>query len=225
MLPVSAVVPILITSDKSGAGKDFTANYIRNYFEVILVQNRVKTEVTKLHIAEGMKEMAADLFGYLGVRSSYFYEAFRKSRNQVLKGVDSNVVDLWVALGNFARGIHEDVWIEALIREIEKEQAKLKPKEFPSHEEPFGRVFLVCIPDWRFDRERERLVHKYPTTITITVKSNVEVEEHTFDGGLTFKEFDWSLINDKTEQYKVDLLHLCQEIHTRVQALAPKVGI
>jgi len=226
MLDVSTVIPILITANKSGAGKDFTANYITNYFEIVPVQDRVKVEAVKVSIVAGMKEIAADLFGYLGVKRATFYEVFRKSRNQVLSGTDGKtVVDLWVALGSFARDLHEDVWINAFVKRLHVEGQKYDSKEFPKFEEPFSRVLLVCAPDWRFNHELQYVRQRYPNVLTIHITSEIDVKEQGLDDKVTVTDFDWQIHNDKTDQFKIQLMRMCQEIRERVQVLAPSVEV
>jgi len=221
MLQEAAVIPVLITANASGAGKDFTANFIHNYFGSIQVQNRVKVEASKMPIVLSMKDTVSDLFGYLGIRKAYFYEAFRKSRNQIVAGTEKTVVDFWVELGSFGRELHEDVWINAHVKRVKEITKGLAPKEFPSHEEPFSRIFMPCSPDWRFDRERKYLLKYYPRVFTIHVESNVDVKSQALDGELTFTDFDWKVNNDKTDAYKLDLLRVCREMYDEVQALAP----
>jgi hypothetical protein len=130
--------PILICSDKSGAGKDYCAN------KIVQVLAR-KGKLTRQHrIADALKTFCRRNFN--GVLDDDEYENHRELRKVSIEGLNvDNVVDLWIKVGECFRTIDNTYWIRECVSSIIKKTGSLDN----------------CIPvisDFRFDGEHQYFV-------------------------------------------------------------------
>lgn len=110
----------------SRVGKDSAATYLQHH-----LQARGKS-VKCVSFAWKLKEVAFDLFEYLGVKRPVYYENHPEAR-QVKLPSGKTVVDIWVEVGNKLREVDDMVWIVNAI-------------SHPDHD-------YVIIRDVRYDNE------------------------------------------------------------------------
>lgn len=105
---------VLVHGDKSGIGKDF----FTNHFVQALAQNGIS--VASFKIASELKKLCRRRFN--GVLEDYEYENDRSLRELPIKGINvKNVVDLWIKVGEFYRGLDETYWVRETASDIFKQ--------------------------------------------------------------------------------------------------------
>lgn len=105
---------ILGIGHASRVGKTTAANFIRDW-----VNHETHLLASVLPIASGIKVEAHRMFGRYGLGDEAHYEACpAEERTKVLPQLGKTPVELWVALGNFARSIDAQYWLKYLRRSL-----------------------------------------------------------------------------------------------------------
>lgn len=142
---------LLLSSNHSGGGKDFTAKYLREVIAPVWAHDSSKKfEVTTVSIANDLKLEVSRLFAPYGIMAPSWYDADRNRRKIAYPGLGT-VVDLWIKYGEAVRAICPNFWVDRVAKQLRTFSAMCK-----------GNV-LVVVPDVRFDNEVDTLRKAYPT--------------------------------------------------------------
>ena len=151
---------VLVSSNGYGAGKTAFANYLK---ERLIEQG---TYATVKSFASGVKKIA-ELFGWDGKKDS------RGRRLLQLIGTE------------IGRWYNENIWIEKLLEDVEKESNIGIP---PS---------VVIVDDWRFKNEYQYLVDRSFNVISVRILQNNEPRDtHISERDLDdFNNYDYIIHN------------------------------
>ena len=192
------VWPILIYAAKSRSGKDFAGSELQ----------RCSTSQMRYYrapIADSLKDFCWHYFKQYGVRlkSEYEYDPEIREDELDIEG-GGNVVDLWIKVGEFFRGLDKEFWISRWWTQVRSSTQGSQPE-----------IIYPVITDWRFDCELEYLQKLVAakqllgfTTVRINVAADKGVAKAS-DGKVTVKKFDLEVCNDFTPlfQKEVRLIH------------------
>ena len=218
------VLPVLITAPASRSGKDYTANYIYTYLKNVPLFGDAYVVSGQYKFATELKKISHTLFKYRGALPPSTYETHPMFRKTKLKGLDLNMVDVWIRLGEFLRDIDSTIWSSQVVEQIHSkvrdkseyvqatwENGLLASKKF---------VYVPVISDWRMAGEYEHLRKEFGNAVTLEVQASDGVALK-MDGQVPPEYVQSTLINCKTPDYQ-DVVRewITTKLQSAVQALA-----
>lgn len=133
---------LMLSSNHSGGGKDYTAAYLRDVIAPAWSMDPLKSFKVNVHpIAAEMKRSAFKAFSTYGVMPPAWYDADRSRRTAIIEGLGMDVVELWIKYGEAMRVICPGVWVDVVTRQLQSVQSL------------YTTPVLAVIPDVRFDNE------------------------------------------------------------------------
>lgn len=182
---------VLALSGKSGSGKSTCRRIVESYHKDYL-SKKFPCAYTHVSIAEPIKKVAADLFGWDGDKSVWF------------KGEDnvdlSRGRGLLIGIGMAMRAVFPNVWIDSAIRRIRgviwnrfKNADRLRAKA------PFE---LFVIDDMRFPNEALRLREEFGAKVLFVriVRGEWEEFKHYSESAMVdFSDWNYVVPNVKDE--------------------------
>ena len=181
---------VLVYGDRSGVGKD----YFTNNFVQALAQQGVSAAAFK--IASPLKKLCRRQFN--GVLEDHEYEADRSLRELPIEGVAvKNVVDLWIKVGEFYRGLTRYHWVKETASNILKQ----------------SKTFSV-ISDFRFNCEWEYFKELqqeqiFDNIIVVKILAPENIGENKGSDGLVTDSVDtYRLYNDHTPKFLTQIQEL-----------------
>ncbi len=177
---------VLVHGDKSGIGKDF----FTNHFVQALAQRNIST--CAFRIAFELKKLCRRQFN--GVLEDYEYDKDRSLRERPIEGINvKNVVDLWIKVGEFYRGLDELYWIKETASNIIKQ----------------GKTFSI-ISDFRFNCEWTYLnslkeLGVIDNIIVVKIVAPPGVGKQNQSDGLVSAPINYVVYNDFTDSFLRDI--------------------
>lgn len=218
------VLPVLITAPASRSGKDYTANYIHTYLRNVPQFGDAYVLSGQYKFATELKKVCHNLFRYRGALPPSTYEAHPMFRKTKLKGLDLNMVEVWIQLGEFLRSMDCTVWSNQVVEQIYS-KVRDKPEYLQATWEnglltSKKIMYVPVISDWRMVGEYEHLQREFGNAVTLEVRASDGVALK-MDGHIPPEYVQSTLSNCKTPNYQnVVREWITNTLQSAVQALA-----
>lgn len=96
-------------------GKDTAGAFLLNHLRL------EGKSATKKALAWKLKQQCYELFYWAGIREPEYYETHPKDREIPLKVIGKTPRQLWIDYGMAMRDIYEDIWVDLVIKECNKD--------------------------------------------------------------------------------------------------------
>jgi len=150
------VLPILIYSDESRAGKDSVRKHITNSFAFHAEHGRAHITCKGYKFSTCIKDICNKLYGWAGVHRGTAYERVPSLRDAKLPSIGyESVVDLWVDVGRFLTDIEPTVVARQVIAEIQQDLTKTYTRTMANRMDVGVSVHIPVITDVRRPEELE----------------------------------------------------------------------
>lgn len=140
--------------------------------------------------ADTMKDVAAWVFGWAGLRSAEFYEEKYHLKEEKLPGLDMTPRDIWISLGQWGISICPRTWVNCLL-----------------HNMPDCDILII--PDVRFIHEIEAIWERDGVIIKVERDSCKKYNDKADSALEWFKDWNYVIRNNGTIE---DLRRTCDRI-------------
>lgn len=155
-------------------GKDTASNFLMTHIK--LGAKRVR--VVKGNFASKLKEVSCQLYGWAGLKEESFYNSpeGEKLREVKLEGLNLTPREIWIAVGNKMRDVHQGTWIDYVLHTTVAD--------------------ILIVPDVRYPNEVEA-IKSLGGKIYKIVNDNVERTDDIADCALEgFDGWDGIILNN-----------------------------
>lgn len=199
--------PILITSEASRSGKDFTAQTLCKYFYLHSTATAgVTVHAAHFKIADLVKRVVREVFGaVMPIKTEAAYDIFPHLRKVPLDSSGKSVVDLWISSGEWIRSIHPDALVskvrEGILHRGEKYPAVSSSLADGTVNRP--NLYVPIVTDVRFENEWQALTAGpfNKAVVVRVVRTDGKSEIRGMDSFGAGIPADYVLENDGTSKY------------------------
>jgi len=139
---------IVAFGHQKGAGKDTAAQFLTTFLKT----NYPKLRVKHTGFANKLKDVSFQLFKWAGLKRAIYYETHYSEKEIVLPLVGLTPREIWIAVGNGMREIHQDVWINCALSVPNVDILIISDLRFKNEAHAIGFKGLLI----RIDRDIER---------------------------------------------------------------------
>jgi hypothetical protein len=200
------IVPIVLFSHASRAGKDFTYKTLERIAPVIRADSRCKKfDVKRFAFADRLKTVVHEMFSPScpQLRIAAAYEVCPQLRNEKILGTKT-VVDLWIEVGEFFRKLDPKVWVHPVVKRLLQEQGRSNGA---------GAALIPVITDCRFPNELAEIKRLFPDAVSVEiVATHDNVKVLASDSFMKEVIPDYKIVNDGTDNFKGEVFKCFQSI-------------